>query len=205
MRKPPSDAARHTVLCGIPAALDARFGRARGAHRLVVFVRRGRLQVTVISYRNGTIACDSLCCSDGAKFASMTKIARAPDGSLAALSGPALACYRFLKWFAANGSEDGYDPEAVDAEGMSGFVVRPDGTIYCLDESCELFLIETPYVADGSGMAYALGAMAVGASAVEAVEAAIACCTTCGGPVISMKLEPVIPVAKRAMKAARKR
>lgn len=70
--------------------------------------------------------------------------------------------------------------------------VKPDSTVYVLESSLEedtkiykssVYPINEPYVAVGSGSSWAMGALAMGASAEQAIKIAIKFDTNCGGAV----------------------
>ena len=70
--------------------------------------------------------------------------------------------------------EGGPKPDLVDrSEDWSGIlVIAPDGAIWKFEKQLHGFLVEAPQFAIGSGRAFAIGAMAMGATAREAVEVA---------------------------------
>jgi ATP-dependent HslUV protease subunit HslV len=140
--------------------------------------------MTVIALRDGVMASDSLCTRGDHRLAQVTKIAKGADGSLLGVSGDALRCAEFLRWFATGCIGE---PEGDEWE-IYAIVARPDGSVGIIEDCCSPFPVEGPFFAAGSGADYAIGAMAAGASAEEAVRIAISHCITCGGPVVSKTL-----------------
>jgi ATP-dependent protease HslVU (ClpYQ) peptidase subunit len=87
-------------------------------------------------------------------------------GVLIGACGNTCDCQAFVKW-AKEGSDD--RPDFTDFTGM---VIHPDGTINLYDEEPNITTFSRDKWAIGSGARFALGAMAHGATAAEAVEIA---------------------------------
>lgn len=82
----------------------------------------------------------------------------------------------------------GKSPIEIEGGGANGFVITPDGIILVWGDHGP-WRVDRPYYALGSGSAVALGAMQCGATAEQAVEAAIALDIYSGGPVRVLKQE----------------
>lgn len=125
--------------------------------------------MTTIAYKEGILAADSQVTYEGTSDSTMTKIARNALGDLCGASGSACYMYAFLRWF--EGGEKGEAPTPTENDG--GIVVRTDGTIECYEHPgpCP-FTVTAKAYAVGSGRKLALGAMAFGASAEEAIKVA---------------------------------
>lgn len=98
---------------------------------------------------------------------------------------------RFLAWYRA-----GADPAAWtgDKPSLRALVVKPDGSAHLFDDSAWASgPIESTTFAIGSGGEYALGAIAMGASAARAVEVAISLDVHSGGPVDELQPPEVSP------------
>jgi len=125
--------------------------------------------MTTITYRDGRIAGDSQVSSGSVFDCTITKVAQNERGDLAGASGCIVFSQAFLAWF--SGGEKGETPKCP--EDGEAFIVRGSeaGRIECWDSRgyCCVF---APYYAIGSGKRVALGAMAFGASAAQAVECA---------------------------------
>jgi ATP-dependent HslUV protease subunit HslV len=127
--------------------------------------------MTTIVYRDGVIAADTmLSCGDSLKYG-ITKIARGPDGRLGGGCGDAAFTTPWLRWLRGD-IDQMPEPKFDDKGGDTGFVVWPDGKIEVFERGGS-FMVEWPYFAIGSGSPEAMGALFVGASAEEAVRAAI--------------------------------
>lgn len=134
--------------------------------------------MTVLAYRDGVLACDSLT-SWGTTImeTNNSKIVKA-YGHLAGGSGDTNKCQEFLRWV-----KDGMKGPVPSSKKACLILVTPDRRIMTWDHSTELIEMDVPYWANGSGMDYALGAFHMGATAYEAVEAAIKHNAHCGGDV----------------------
>lgn len=140
--------------------------------------------MTTIAYRAGVIAADSLISQDDCALGDSTKVVRLENGCLFGAAGDAdtrnievrLGALRSPKRMPLGSS---LTRHKVD---FHGILVWPTGEAFHLMVSepegkrgwtGSVFAIDRPYHAIGSGAAYALGAMAAGKGAVEAVK--IAC------------------------------
>lgn len=127
--------------------------------------------MTTIAYKDGILAADTCVTDNGAICGTATKLARAPNGAIAGASGNLAPCAKFLSWFAR---DFGMVEKVAKIEGNSAaLIIDKDGTVHTLDAGYPAFIINAPFHAIGSGSRIALGAMAAGASAEEAVR--IAC------------------------------
>lgn len=143
--------------------------------------------MTVVAYRNGVMASDSRV-TDGTMIipAGMRKLWRLADGSLLGGSGTTYAIEAFARW--AKRGRRGSPPEVSKDANM--LLVTPAGVVWEYDgahpwqmrEPCE-------YAAIGSGWRVAMTALWLGHTAVEAVHAAIALDSACGGDVQILHLE----------------
>lgn len=148
--------------------------------------------MTVIAYRNGVLAADSQVTWHTHRDGITRKIFKV-GGILVAASGSHEMAIAFTDWV-RRGMTEGRQPTmskpgAVDGQrpsSASGYIFRPDGLIICLTE-LGWTTIRTDVWAGGSGCDYAYGAMAVGASAEEAVRAAIRFDIGCGGDVTVLR------------------
>jgi ATP-dependent protease HslVU (ClpYQ) peptidase subunit len=125
--------------------------------------------VTTIAYKDGVVAADSQVSCGDMRDSTITKIARNPAGDLCGASGNASFMFAFLKWFS-----DGEKGEApVPSENDGGIIFRAKGAIELYEHPgpCPFVVVAKMYAA-GSGRKLALGAMAFGASAEEAVKVA---------------------------------
>jgi 20S proteasome alpha/beta subunit len=133
--------------------------------------------MTTIAYRKGVLAADTQMIQGTSIIGYITKIVRRDDGALCGAAGDLAWAQAFHRWFLAG--EEG-DPPAFDDDGCKGLVIRRRKPIEVF-ESCGAFEFKPPYVSIGSGKEFALGAMHAGASAIEAVKAAMAFDPSTGG------------------------
>ena len=131
--------------------------------------------MTTIAYRDGVLAADSLLRCGQTRFGIVRKIIQA-NGLAAALTGDMQDTVLLRRWLQAGCPEcgnDGVSPWAIlGQDGGSGIVVGSGGAMI-FDYRLRRYPVEAPFYADGSGADIAIGAMAAGATAEEAVR--IAC------------------------------
>ncbi len=140
--------------------------------------------MTTIAYRDGVMAADSRAYA-GTKvpIGHKVKIRRLEDGTLIGASSSHVGATKWvLDWW-----EKGCPAEAGGAqllpEAFQLLAVTPNGEAYIAkDLGVVSGPLNGPYFAVGSGEEFALGAMAHGANAVEAVKAACVCDVWSGWP-----------------------
>lgn len=138
--------------------------------------------MTTIVYRNGVLAADSQTTRNGSICAGeVDKVHVLEDGRLAAFSGEVGAGSNFLRALKAG---DDLPDLAGDAIVV---VVQKDGTVHVHQD--DLWFAETgEFFAWGTGLAPALGALHVGATAEEAVAAACKVDPNSGGRVHAVRI-----------------
>jgi 20S proteasome alpha/beta subunit len=133
--------------------------------------------MTTIAYRDGVMAADTKVIQANSTLAAdVIKIVRRPsDGALCGGSGSIAWVQAFHRWFLEHESfephEQPVDPPRIQ-EGDRAIIARKGKPVEVF-ESCGSYDYDPDYVAIGSGMEFALGAMHHGATAGEAVGAAI--------------------------------
>lgn len=130
--------------------------------------------VTTIAYRNGVLAADTGISSHDSRIGHTTKIARNNNGDLAGAAGGAVYCYQFLTWFSNGENGEAPSPKKEDGSYDRGVVFRASGKLEVHEPGGFFEIAEVNYFAFGSGRPEALGAMHHGATAKEAVAAAMA-------------------------------
>lgn len=141
--------------------------------------------MTIIAYKDGVLAADTQLEANRVRSLGAKKIIKTKDGWLAGGNGQYSCINAFLTW--ADGERDTDELTGFDWENFQGVMISPEGKIYCYDD-------EFPYehhgvfYASGIGSEIATGAFAMGATAKEAVKAAIDYHTGCGGKIVSLKL-----------------
>jgi hypothetical protein len=154
--------------------------------------------MTVITYRNGVIASDSQVISRSwTAMGGYNKVGiRSFDGKvyLYGATGETAYAAKFDKWMQSSAFEDfitkdeghpNLEPAARD-EQCVGVIFTPEGDCIRFEGNYPPYKLSGPYFAFGTGDQTALGAMHAGASATEAVEAAIVHDVLSNGPVQSL-------------------
>lgn len=141
--------------------------------------------MTTIAYRDGVIAADSQVTSGNVFDCTSEKIAQNERGDIAGAAGCFVFIQAFLAWF--KGGEKGDLPKCPDE--AEAFIVRNAAPerVECFDDRGHC-VVSAPYYAVGSGKRVALGAMAFGADALQAVNCAIKHDIYTGGTVDTLKL-----------------
>lgn len=155
--------------------------------------------MTTVAYKDGVIAGDGLCThASYVSSRSFQKIV-ATDSHLAGISGQADYGAAFLEWVKA-----GCDPKHIPLSAtkttgdIDAFVVDASGNVTAYGQDMMPLSLGRPkFYAVGSGWAFAIGAMAMGASAEQAVRIAAKFDTATGGKIVTRRL-------KRAKKRPRK-
>lgn len=144
--------------------------------------------MTTIAFAKGIMAADTQMTFGDATKARVSKIIRLPDGSLFACAGSQTQGMKLKTW-----AQGGFDPEKRPRFGpkaeVEALLIKPDGTIWYYDGSAIPDKLEDKFYAIGSGGAYALGAMACGRSAVQAVRIAARYDSTTSEPIDKMELK----------------
>ena len=134
--------------------------------------------MTIVCYRDGVLAADSLVLEGGTRVGQVRKFRVFQCGTVIAFSGHLSAGSWFLKEVTPATMPDELPKD------FNAMKVDPHGDVYHLEsENRVWFKIEAPFHAIGSGSYLAIGAMAMGADAREAVTVACTYETGCGGPI----------------------
>lgn len=145
--------------------------------------------MTTIVYRDGVLAADRRAYSGDRKpVGTKTKIHRADDGTLWGVSTNCVGGDAMLKRWVDAGcpapSSDDLKPESFEL-----LLVRPNGEVFLANGNLDLTgPLTADYYAAGSGDQYAMGALAMGASAVDAVRIASGLDIWSGGGVDTLTL-----------------
>ncbi|PZR92276.1 MAG: hypothetical protein DI537_13900 [Stutzerimonas stutzeri] len=151
--------------------------------------------MSVITYRDGVMAADSRAYAGsttpiGAKM----KIHRLKDGGLFGVTSSVVGLPEAVKSWLDSGCQNDLKPECGSFDAIH---VKPNGEVFFYSEG---FMpsgpLIGPYFSTGSGERYALGAMSMGAGAVQAAAVAAELDPMCSGPITSMTLQqaPCPPV-----------
>lgn len=145
--------------------------------------------MTVIAYRDGTLAADTLITSNLDRAGQCIKIKRV-DPWLIGYAGNLGSLQALINWI--NDTKSDFTKPVEYPTGMEscGMLVDASGQgYYVSDESRYVTPITAPYLAIGCGASIARTAMYLGFGAIEAVEAAIDLDVACGGKVTYITID----------------
>lgn len=136
--------------------------------------------MTVIAWDGKTLAADKMAVNFG-YGGIVTKIRRAPDGALLAYSGTYDVGIALAEWYCDGADKKAY-PDNKDGNDCRSFlmVIKPTGEIYRYEREPIALRFYDKFAAMGSGRDYALAAMHLGRTAVEAVALACELDVNCG-------------------------
>lgn len=134
--------------------------------------------MTIIAYKGGILAADSWVLQGDLICGETRKLYSVPEdrgGGWIAASGATSRANAMIE-AVINGTD------RPDDEGITVMWVKADQSVWAVEKET-IFEIVAPFHAIGSGAHAAMGAMQAGATAIEAVQAACAIISTCGGEV----------------------
>jgi 20S proteasome alpha/beta subunit len=123
--------------------------------------------MTTVAYRDGVMAADK---NMGGYKGQVTKVYRVGD-CLVGCSGDNFATLLKVVDWMQEGAEEDSKPELGDSS-VHILLVDSNGEIFLYNNDLYPMPLEQDFFAVGSGMDYAMGAMAMGASAADAVRVA---------------------------------
>jgi hypothetical protein len=141
--------------------------------------------VTVIVWTPDVMATDSLALRGDTHYY-VQKLWR-EGNAVIGLCGSSDYAMAWLAWYRAGRISADY-PKCQDKDDYAIAVVAQEGYVYAYDRVPYPVRYEQPFAAWGCGREVALGALAMGASAVQAVEVAGKWCQGVGGPTQSERL-----------------
>lgn len=147
--------------------------------------------MTTIAYRDRTLAADSLVSGEMMRWGTTAKLFRAPCGWIGAACGDAGAASEFAQWMETLTFEIPAPPSFAAPEfksAVDGLLISHFGTIWCWTGRPRLFPLETEFTAIGSGAKIAMGAMAMGATAEQAVAVAAQFDVYTGGKIETLSI-----------------
>lgn len=124
--------------------------------------------MTTIIYRDGVLVADTAIFDRGCYCGEATKIFKRDDGTMYGVAGAIGDLARFHGWMIGGEPPDAkpsFDPQN-DSEAI---VIRPDGTVEWWGAADQAVTITGDFFAIGSGFRIAMGALAHGATAEEAL------------------------------------
>ncbi|QLQ28504.1 MAG: hypothetical protein HZT39_09760 [Pseudoxanthomonas sp.] len=113
------------------------------------------------------------------------KIVRLPDGGVAGATGIWSRCYAGLRWLA-----DGEQGEPPKIKGATLLIAKADGSLWLAEHEFPAYPLLDKYTAVGAGAMAAMAAMNGGASAGDAVKAAVRLDAYTSDPIQMLKIEP---------------
>ncbi len=140
--------------------------------------------MTTIAFKDGIFAADSQCTGGGVIVGRHEKIRDFPGGWFAG-TGCTSDCMKMHRWIVEGEKRDA-EPK-IDDNSMA-LVIMTNGQVRHLDNCLIFYEIDAPFHALGSGAQIAMGAMAAGATATEAVEIACRFDTGSSGPVQTVRV-----------------
>ncbi|WP_426314533.1 hypothetical protein ACN9MF_28345 [Methylobacterium fujisawaense] len=132
--------------------------------------------MTTIAYRDGVMAADSGSWMGDACHRWARKLARGPDGTLYGTAGHAAECEAFLAWVRAGCAGSAPRAREEDDGRGSSFVVLvapPEGGVRIRTARGDEVYPEAAYFAVGAGKEVCFGALFMGATAEQALHAAM--------------------------------
>lgn len=135
--------------------------------------------MTVIAWDGKILAADKQSTyGDAARTG--TKLFKITDSEIVAFCGGAAMSLKILEWYKNGENKDTWPQEMQDSDDWSQMIVVNNKNIYWYDRLPYQLKLEDPFMAWGRGMEFAIGAMAMGATAIQAVEIASKYCEGCG-------------------------
>jgi ATP-dependent HslUV protease subunit HslV len=142
--------------------------------------------MTVIAYRDGVLAADTLSTTDSGIKSQCVKLYRTNDGGVLGTAGDDSPCLMLLD--ALNGDEAMTDALRGATADIVCLLMNHKG-VFKIDKWCRPEKVEDEFIAVGSGAQAALGAMHQGATAEESAYVACKVNAFCGLPIQTMSLE----------------
>lgn len=145
--------------------------------------------MTTIVYRDGVLVSDSRV-SYGSTIipGRVKKIERLSNGALYGFSG-SVEIGEIMRRRVGKASDEMLpleDEVDLRGEAFEALIIQPDGSVLCF-ENRTWMEFDCPYIAMGSGKDFAYGALHMGASAKQALKAAMAHDPGTGGRMVSLK------------------
>ncbi len=129
--------------------------------------------MTTVAWDGKTLAADKQATNNGYGV-KVTKIWKLNTGVIMAASGDLTLALELRYWLESGGDPSKFPPKQRTADFTACMLAYPDGKLYKLEDGPIPFEVESAVHAMGSGRDFALAAMYLGKSAVEAIEVASA-------------------------------
>ncbi|MEE8115151.1 MAG: hypothetical protein V3T23_12455 [Nitrososphaerales archaeon] len=141
--------------------------------------------MTVIAWDGKTLAADKQM-SRADTIGTCTKIYKIEDGSVLAFCGQLAQGLALMDWY-RNGRIYSEWPAFQSSDNWTVLVIAKDGKLIEYEQCPRPIGLEEKFTAWGNGREFAIGALAMGASSVEAVEVTSHHCEGCGRGVDSFE------------------
>lgn len=142
--------------------------------------------MSIVAWDGKTIAADRQCTA-GDLMLRATKIRRINNGDILAWTGTLENGMTLADWY-ERGADQKLWPTFQASDSWCRLIVVSKGRAYSYEQLPVKQLVEDRFAAWGSGRDLAMGALAMGATAVEAVKVASRFSSTCGMGVESFKV-----------------
>lgn len=146
-----------------------------------------RERVTVLAWDGTSLAADRQVTRSGQR-GSITKLLRLDTGEVLSWTGHLQNCLGMQHWYLAGAKPCEWNNYRVDPESHAELVILSEDGLWTFGGPYGI-KVEDPFIALGSGSEYALAALAMGATAKEAVEIASRFDNHCGLGVDVMQFE----------------
>lgn len=135
--------------------------------------------MTVIAWDGHVLAADKQATYGDTKRTT-TKIFRVNDSEVIALCGSIGAALVLLDWYKSGAQKESWPQQLQDSDDWAQLIIAAANGVRFYDRRPYFQMLEDPFMAWGLGNEFALGALSMGASAIQAVEIASKWCEGCG-------------------------
>lgn len=144
--------------------------------------------MTIVAWDGTTLAADKRA-TNQATISIVTKI-RKISGNLVGACDDFSSCVALFKWYEEGATEDKWPEFQKDNDRWAPLIIiTPDRKIFRYERTPIPYEIEQSFYAFGSGRDYALGALHMGATAVQAVQAACTWDAGCGNGIDALEFD----------------
>lgn len=142
--------------------------------------------MSIVCWDGKTIAADRITTSGSLKFKG-SKMRRLPNGDIVAWTGSTMGGIAMANWW-ESGADPNTFPPSQKTEDWSRLIVVSKGKVFSYEQAPVKIPEDNGFMAWGSGQDFAMGALAFGATAVEAIKVASRLCVTCGMGIESFRV-----------------
>ena len=159
--------------------------------------------MTTIAYKDGVLASDSRATAGGMIVSEKAEKLFNVHGYLVGIAGSAAEGVAFVSWLEKHvlSQQVSSDlpqievimPEPSDDEDFYALVIFPDGRVFMYEGGSHCYPIQDDFYSIGSGSPFAMTAMSLGSSAIDAVQVAKKFDCYSGGEIKSLKTKEIQP------------